>query len=123
MVNAFQKKFRDTELILHFHNNRGTAMANLLAALMAGARTFDTALGGIGGCPNVPLAAGNIATEDVVFMLEDMDVSTGIHLSKLIDAAHLLEKRLGYTLPGQVMKSGPRHTQCLRNTGGGRQTS
>ncbi len=107
MVNAFKKEFSDTELILHFHNNRGTAMANLLAALMAGARTFDTALGGIGGCPNVPLAAGNLATEDVVYMLEDMGVSTGIHLPKIIDAAHLLEKRLGYSLPGQVMKSGP----------------
>ncbi len=110
MVHAFKKEFSDMELILHFHNNRGTAMANLLAALMAGARTFDTALGGIGGCPNVPLAAGNLATEDVVYMLEDMGVSTGIHLSKIIDAAHLLEQRLGYSLPGQVMKSGPAPT-------------
>ena len=83
-------------------------MANLLAALMAGATTFDTALGGIGGCPYVPQASGNLPTEDVVFMLEDMGVSTGIDLEELIRAAHLLEKFLGYPLPGQVMKSGPR---------------
>ncbi len=108
MVTGFQQEFTDTELILHFHNNRGTAMANLLAALMAGGRTFDTAVGGIGGCPYVPLAAGNLATEDVVFMLEDMGISTGIDLSGIIAAARLLEKRLGMTLPGQVMKSGPR---------------
>ncbi|RUA01358.1 MAG: hydroxymethylglutaryl-CoA lyase [Deltaproteobacteria bacterium] len=123
MVNAFKEMFSGTELILHFHNNRGTAMANLLAAMTAGARTFDTALGGIGGCPNVPLAAGNLATEDVVFMLEEMGISTGIDLLKIIDAAHLLEKRLGFTLPGQVMKSGPCHTLPCRDTGSGCLTS
>ena len=83
-------------------------MANLLSALMAGATSFDTALGGIGGCPYVPQAAGNLPTEDVVYMLEDMGVSAGIDLEKLIQAAHLLETFLGYSLPGQVMKSGPR---------------
>ncbi len=107
MVETFQKRFGDTTLILHFHNNRGIAMANLLAALTVGVTHFDTALGGIGGCPNVPRAAGNLATEDVVFMLEDMGIQTGIDLSKLIEAARLLEKYLGTTLPGQVMKSGP----------------
>lgn len=108
MVVQFKERFPAVEFILHFHNNRGTAMANLLTALMAGATTFDTALGGIGGCPYVPQAAGNLPTEDVVFMLEDMGVTTGIDLEELIRAAHLLEKFLGYPLPGQVMKSGPR---------------
>ena len=84
-------------------------MANLLSALMAGATTFDTALGGIGGCPYVPQASGNLPTEDVVYMLDDMGVSTGIDLEELIRAAYLLEKFLGYSLPGQVMKSGPRN--------------
>jgi hydroxymethylglutaryl-CoA lyase len=69
---------------------------------------FDTALGGIGGCPNVPQAAGNLPTEDVVYMLEDMEVDTGIEMVAIIEAAHLLEKTLGKVLPGQVMKSGPR---------------
>lgn len=108
MVRQFKANFPGAEFVLHFHNNRGTAMANLLSALMAGVTTFDTALGGIGGCPYVPRAAGNLPTEDVVFMLEDMDVNTGIDLKEIIKAAHLLEKTLGYSLPGQVMKSGPR---------------
>jgi hydroxymethylglutaryl-CoA lyase len=108
MVLQFQKRFPGVEFTLHFHNNRGTAMANLFSALIAGATTFDTALGGIGGCPYVPQAAGNLPTEDVVFILEDMGVSTGIDLEAIIRAARLLEKMLGYTLPGQVMKSGPR---------------
>jgi len=107
-VVAFQNRFPDTRLILHFHNNRGVAMANLLAAVQAGASSFDTALGGIGGCPYVPLAAGNLATADVVFMLEEMGVATGVDLEKLITAARRLEEILGFTLPGQVMKSGPR---------------
>jgi len=107
-VISYMERFYDTRLILHFHNNRGVAMANLLAALQAGATCFDTALGGIGGCPNVPQAAGNLATADVVFMLEDMGVHTGIDLEKIIGAARRLEQILGYPLPGQVMKSGPR---------------
>lgn len=109
MVREFRDRFPETDLILHLHNNRGAAMANLLAGLWAGVRTFDTALGGIGGCPFVPRAAGNLATEDVVFMLEDMQIDTGIDLAAAIDAARNLEKILGFTLPGQVMKSGPRH--------------
>ena len=101
-----RERFPGTRLIFHFHNNRGTAMANLLAALDAGVTDFDTALGGIGGCPFVPRAAGNLATEDVVYMLEDMGVRTGIDLETLVQAACRLEEIIGVTLPGQVMKSG-----------------
>jgi hydroxymethylglutaryl-CoA lyase len=82
-------------------------MANLYAGLQSGATIFETALGGIGGCPNVPQAAGNLATEDVVCMLEDMGIHTGIRLTRLIEAARLLEKVLKQVLPGQVLKSGP----------------
>jgi hydroxymethylglutaryl-CoA lyase len=106
MVRRFQDRFPGAELVLHFHNNRGTAMANLLAALLAGATAFDTALGGIGGCPNVPRAAGNLPTEDVVFMLEAMGVNTGIDPDAILSAARLLEETLGCTLPKQVPKSG-----------------
>ena len=108
LVKGFAQRFPDTSYSLHFHNNRSTAMANLYAALEAGADTFDAALGGIGGCPNVPQAAGNLATEDVVYLLEDMGCDTGIDLIKLIAAAQRLEAILGKMLPGQVMKSGPR---------------
>ena len=111
LVESFKQQFPDTALGLHFHNNRGTAMANLYAALMAGADIFDTALGGIGGCPNVPDAAGNLPTADVVYMLEDMGIETNIDLEAIIAAAHLLEKILGQKLPGQVMKSGPREPE------------
>jgi hydroxymethylglutaryl-CoA lyase len=117
MIRSYFQQFPQTALSLHFHNNRGTAMANLLAALTAGASMFDTALGGIGGCPYVPLAAGNLATEDVVFMLEDMGVQTGIDLDGIIDAAHLLEDIVGYPLPGQVMKSGPREPERAARMG------
>jgi len=68
LVREFQSAFPDTDYVLHFHNNRGTAMANLFAAILAGATSFDTSLGGIGGCPYVPQAAGNLPTEDVVYM-------------------------------------------------------
>lgn len=108
LVACFRERFPDLEAGVHLHNNRGTAMANLYAALQEGITVFDTALGGIGGCPNVPQAAGNLATEDVVFMLEDMGVTTGLDLVGLIQAAQLLESVLGRVLPGQVMKSGPR---------------
>jgi len=111
MIRGFTSRFPQIPYSLHLHNNRGTAMANLYAALEAGADTFDAALGGIGGCPNVPLAAGNLPTEDVVFMLEDMGYDTGIDLLKIIEAAQQLESILGRTLPGQVMKSGPRDPQ------------
>ncbi|MFW6334985.1 MAG: hydroxymethylglutaryl-CoA lyase [Desulfosalsimonas sp.] len=107
MTALVQNRLPETFLCLHLHNNRGIAMANLYAGYLAGIRMFDTSLGGIGGCPNVPQAAGNLATEDVVWMFESMGISTGMDLSALIDASLMLEKILGHPLPGQVMKSGP----------------
>jgi hydroxymethylglutaryl-CoA lyase len=106
-VSFFTGQLPDTAFCLHLHNNRGVAMANLYAGYLAGITLFDTSLGGIGGCPNVPQAAGNLATEDVVFMFEEMGVATGLDLCRLIDAAKELEKMLDHPLPGQVMKSGP----------------
>jgi hydroxymethylglutaryl-CoA lyase len=107
MVGTLKDRFPEKEVLLHLHNNRGSAMANLYAGMEAGATIFDTALGGIGGCPNVPQAAGNLATEDVVCMLEDMGIATGINLEALLEASHFLEKCLKKELPGQVLKSGP----------------
>lgn len=107
MTDFIRNHLPDTRLCLHLHNNRGIAAANLYAGYLAGITMFDTSLGGIGGCPNVPQAAGNLATEDVVFMFGSMGVETGMDLCALIDAARMLEKILGRSLPGQVMKSGP----------------
>src|SRR3954468_7923007 len=94
--------------LLHFHNTRGTGLANILTALELGVTEFDAGVGGIGGCPYAPGASGNIATEEVVHMLEDMGVDTGIDLDALIEVAELAEKLLGRTLPSGVLRAGPR---------------
>lgn len=107
LAKSYQDRFSANDFSLHFHNNRGTAMTNLYAAMGAGATTFDTALGGIGGCPTVPRATGNLATEDVVCLLDELGIETGIDLAQLIEAARYLEEVLAFELPGQVMKSGP----------------
>lgn len=107
LVGELRNRFPDKPLSLHLHNNRGTGMANLLAGLQSGVTMFDAAMGGIGGCPNVPQASGNLATEDVVCMLEYMGVKTGIDLEKLLDASRFLQDSLKKVLPGQVLKSGP----------------
>jgi len=94
--------------LLHFHNTRGTGLANVLTALELGVTEFDASVGGIGGCPYAPGASGNIATEELVHMLEDMGISTGIDLDELIEVAELAEKLLGRTLPSGVLRAGPR---------------
>ena len=93
---------------LHFHDTRGTGLANAYAALERGVTRFDASIGGLGGCPYAPGASGNIATEDLVHMVEDLGVPTGISLDGLIAAAHLAEEIVGRRLPGQVMRAGPR---------------
>ena len=94
--------------LLHFHNTRGTGLANVLTALELGITEFDASVGGIGGCPYAPGASGNIATEELVHMLEDMGISTGIDLERLITVAELAEGLLGRTLPSGVLRAGPR---------------
>ncbi len=97
------------EVSLHFHNTRGTGLANVLAALTRGVARFDASIGGLGGCPYAPGATGNIVTEDLVYMLEDMGIDTGVDLDALIDCAHLAQDIVGRELPGQVMRAGPRN--------------
>jgi hydroxymethylglutaryl-CoA lyase len=93
---------------LHLHDTRGTGLANAYAALERGITRFDASIGGLGGCPYAPGASGNIATEDLVHMVEDLGLPTGISLDGLIAAAHLAEEIVGRRLPGQVMRAGPR---------------
>jgi hydroxymethylglutaryl-CoA lyase len=90
----------------HFHNTRNTALANVIAAYSAGVRIFDSSVGGIGGCPFAPKASGNVATEDVVYMLERSGIATGLDLQQLIATAHWLEQRLEHSLPGMVSRAG-----------------
>jgi hydroxymethylglutaryl-CoA lyase len=94
--------------LLHFHNTRGTGLANILTAVELGVSEFDASAGGIGGCPYAPGASGNVATEEVVHMLHDMGIDTGIDLDRLIETAELAEKLLGRTLPSGVLRAGPR---------------
>jgi len=94
--------------LLHFHNTRGTGLANILTALDLGVTEFDASAGGLGGCPYAPGASGNVATEEVVHMLHDMGITTGIDLDRLIEAAELAEQLIGRTLPSGVLRAGPR---------------
>jgi hydroxymethylglutaryl-CoA lyase len=94
------------DLTLHFHNTRGLGLANVLAAYDAGARRFDAALGGLGGCPFAPGASGNICTEDLVNMCEEMGIPTGIDLQKLIALSRTLPALVGHEVSGQVAKAG-----------------
>jgi isopropylmalate/homocitrate/citramalate synthase len=91
----------------HFHNTRNTGIANALAALEAGAAVLDASVGGAGGCPFAPRATGNIATEDLVYLLEGEGIRTGIDLGALIEIAGWLGEQLGRELPGMVSKAGP----------------
>ena len=91
---------------VHLHNTRSTGFANAYAALEAGASVFDASVGGIGGCPFAPRATGNIATEDLVYLLHGEGIDTGIDLEQLITVAEWLETELGRQLPGQVYRAG-----------------
>jgi len=94
----------DTPVVLHLHDTRGMGLANVAAALHSGVRVFDTAFGGLGGCPFIDGATGNIATEDTVYMLEEMGIRTGVDLDKLSLISRQFEKKLGQTLPGKIYR-------------------
>jgi hydroxymethylglutaryl-CoA lyase len=96
----------DTYYTLHFHNTRGMGLANVVAGIEAGVRSFDGSLGGLGGCPFAPGATGNICTEDMVNMLEDMGYDTRIDLARLLAVARRIPAVVGHEVPGQVMKAG-----------------
>ena len=93
---------------MHMHDTRGTALANVLVGLELGVRHFDASVGGMGGCPYAPGAAGNVATEDLVYMLHGMGVGTGVDLERLVESARVAESLVGRQLPGKVHKAGLR---------------
>ena len=108
LVGGLRSAHPDAPLNLHFHNTRGTGLANVLTALELGVVDFDASVGGLGGCPYAPGATGNVATEELVHMVEDMGVDTGIDLDAMIDAAATAERIVGRQLPSQVLRAGPR---------------
>jgi hydroxymethylglutaryl-CoA lyase len=106
LFTKLQKKVPAKKIAGHFHDTRGQALANILAAYEVGIRTFDTSVGGLGGCPYAPGSTGNVATEDVAYMFEGMGISTGVSLEKLISLNHEIEKMMGKILPSKVSKAG-----------------
>ncbi|MFM0341172.1 hydroxymethylglutaryl-CoA lyase [Paraburkholderia fungorum] len=106
LVTRVLERLPAAALTLHFHNTRGLGLANVLAAYEAGARRFDAALGGLGGCPFAPGASGNICTEDLVNMCDEMGIPTAVELEKLLALSRTLPALLGHDVPGQLAKSG-----------------
>ncbi|MFL6694244.1 MAG: hydroxymethylglutaryl-CoA lyase [Ramlibacter sp.] len=108
VVGAVRERWPDQRLGLHLHDTRGTAMANALVGLQLGVDTFDSACAGLGGCPFAGHAgaAGNICTEDLVFLCEEMGIATGIDLEALVECARLAETIVGHPLPGKLMRGG-----------------
>ena len=107
-IREIQDNIPDFDITLHFHNTRGVGLANVLIGLNEGIYLYESCFGGIGGCPFAPDATGNICSEDLVYMMNEMNIKTGIDINHLIKIAKKAEKILDYKLPGQVMHAGER---------------
>lgn len=105
VVDAVALEIPRAQIALHLHDTRGTALANVLAGLQAGVTTFDAAAGGLGGCPFAPGAAGNLSTEDLVYMLNGLGVTTWIDLPRLVEASRIIAPHLGHPLPSRYLRS------------------
>ncbi len=101
-----QEAFPQVTWWLHFHNTRGMAIANILAAMQAGITRFDASLGGLGGCPFVPGAAGNVSSEDLVHMFDEMGIATGIDIVSLMDLARKMQQLVGHETDSYLLKAG-----------------
>ncbi len=113
LVFRLTAEVRGRELRLHFHDTYGRALANTVAAIQAGAAQFDGSVGGLGGCPYAPGASGNVATEDLVAMLQAMGIETGIDLKALIEVAQFVEEILGRPLEGRVKRALTAHDRAV----------
>jgi hydroxymethylglutaryl-CoA lyase len=107
LLETFLREFPAERLAMHCHDTRGTALANCLVGLELGLRDFDSSVAGLGGCPYAPGAAGNLASEDLVYMLHGMGIGTGVDLDLLIEAGRVAERVVGRPLPGKVHQAGP----------------
>jgi hydroxymethylglutaryl-CoA lyase len=108
LTENLRREFPGISLTLHLHDTRGTGLANVLAGLEAGVRTFDASIGGLGGCPYAPGATGNIPTEDLVYLLEEMGVQTGVDLDALLECARFAATLVDHELPSHLLKAGKR---------------
>jgi isopropylmalate/homocitrate/citramalate synthase len=110
MVEAVARRVPLDRIALHFHDTRGMALANVLAALPLGVATYDASAGGLGGCPYAPGATGNLATEDLIYMLNGLGIETGVDLAALLDASRFMAPKIGHPLPSRYYQaaSGPK---------------
>ncbi|EJW15857.1 hydroxymethylglutaryl-CoA lyase [Paenibacillus alvei] len=104
ILGMLLKRFDAKKLALHFHDTRGTALANILVSMDMGITTFDASVGGLGGCPYAPGASGNVASEDLLFMLDAMGIQTGVNQEKLLSAARFIQEKIGRTLPSRNLQ-------------------
>ena len=107
-INAIRDNVPDFDITLHFHNTRGVGLANVMTGLNEGITDYESCFGGMGGCPFAPNATGNICSEDLIYLLHEMGIETGIDLDKTIAIAKKVESLVGHKLPGQVMRAGHR---------------
>jgi hydroxymethylglutaryl-CoA lyase len=105
VLTALTARIAPDRLALHFHDTRGTALANVLAALDFGIRTFDSSAGGLGGCPYAPGAAGNLATEDLLYLLHGLGFDTGARIDAVCEASTAIEPVLGHALPSRYVQA------------------
>ena len=105
VLDLVTKRIPLANIALHFHDTRGTALANVLAGFDYGVTTFDSAAGGLGGCPFAPGAAGNLATEDLLFMLNGLGVETGVSIDGVADASRFIETKLDHKLPSRYLQA------------------
>ncbi|WP_343840335.1 hydroxymethylglutaryl-CoA lyase [Salinibacillus aidingensis] len=103
LLDELLKRYPEEKLIMHFHDTRGMAMANLLTSLNYGITHFDSSVGGLGGCPYAPGAAGNVATEDVLYLFHGLGIETGISMDHLLDTAEFIQSKLGKRLPSKSL--------------------
>jgi hydroxymethylglutaryl-CoA lyase len=105
VLDAVTARVPLTQLALHFHDTRGTALANVLMGLQYGVTTFDSSAGGLGGCPYAPGASGNLATEDLLYMLDGLGITTGVSLAKIVEASRSIAPKLDHPLPSRYLQT------------------
>ncbi|PID24709.1 hydroxymethylglutaryl-CoA lyase [Sporosarcina sp. P7] len=109
VLDVLLKRFPADKLAMHFHDTRGTALANVLASLDMGITVFDSSVGGLGGCPYAPGASGNVATEDLLYMLHGMDIHTGVDGEKILAASAFIQEKIGRALPSKNLQAAGAH--------------